>query len=87
MTPQEIHSLVERVLTEEFEIEASRIVPTARLREELGLDSLDGLDLVVALEKEFGCRITEGDVKSIRTVGDVNGMIELRLNEAGSAPA
>lgn len=87
MTPSEIRTVVERVLVQDFEIDVVKILPTASLRDELGLDSLDGLDFVVAIEREFSCRITEVDARSIRTVGDVCSMIEARLGSAGSTPA
>ena len=87
MTPEAILATVQRVLIEEFEIERTLVVPTARLRDDLGLDSLDALDLVVALEKQFSCDISETDAQSIRTVGDVCSRIATRLGEEGGTPA
>jgi acyl carrier protein len=58
-------------LVAEFELEREKIVPTARLREDLGLDSLDGVDLIVALEKALQVQIPETDARQMRTVADI----------------
>ena len=68
-----------RVLTMIFGLRAEQIVPTARLVEDLELDSLDWVDLVVRLEQETGLEITEDDLGSIRTVQDVVDLIQGKL--------
>jgi len=70
-TTDEIVTIVNRVMIEEFEAEREQLSAEANLREDLGLDSLDGVDLVVALEVAFGFRIPEQDARGIRTLGDV----------------
>ena len=65
MTEAEIRAKVDKVLTEGFEIEPANIRPEALLREDLGLDSLDAVDLIVALEKQFGLRIEESEARAI----------------------
>ena len=50
---------------------AQTLAAESRLREEIGLDSLDAVDLVIALELSFGFRIPEEEVKEIRTLGDI----------------
>ncbi|MCI0546849.1 MAG: acyl carrier protein [Candidatus Rokubacteria bacterium] len=62
---------VNRVMMEEFEAPPEKLRPEARLRDDLGMDSLDGVDLVVALEVAFGFRIPEQQARGIRTLGDV----------------
>ena len=62
---------VNRVMMEEFEATPDKLRPEARLRDDLGMDSLDGVDLVVALEVAFGFRIPEQQARGIRTLGDV----------------
>jgi acyl carrier protein len=68
---QEIRLAVDRIMIEEFEVEPDALRPEARLAEDLDLDSLDGVDLVVALEKTFSCRIPEEEARGIRTLGDI----------------
>lgn len=72
---------VRAVLVEEFEIEPSRIGDAANLFEDLGLDSLDAVDLIVSLEQAFGGRVPEEQAKTIRTVGDVNRLIATHLGK------
>lgn len=80
--PAEIAQKVRQILEETFEVEPSAIAPGARLKEELGLDSLDGVDLVVALEKAFRCRISEEDARGIRTFQDICDRVASRLPTA-----
>ena len=70
-TSDEILTMVNRVMIDEFEAERDQLNEQAHLRDDLGMDSLDGVDLVVALEMAFGFRIPEQDARGIRTLGDV----------------
>lgn len=63
-------AIVEKIngfLVEEFEVEADKITPEANLRETLELDSLDYIDLVVAIEGNFGFKVKPEDFASIVT--------------------
>ena len=73
---EKVRQLVRETLVSEFELEAEKIVPAARLRDDLGLDSLDGVDLIVALEKALSLQIPETDARQMRTVGDIYAFIE-----------
>ena len=66
---------VNQILVDEFELDKNDIKPTASLRDDLELDSLDGMDLIVALEKEFKVRVNEKELLTLKTVGDVHGFI------------
>jgi acyl carrier protein len=72
MTREEIVARTNQVFEEAFEIEPARLQPQARIFDDLGLDSLDIVDLVVALQKAFGVQI-RGDerVRAIRTLDDI----------------
>jgi acyl carrier protein len=78
LTTKEIIDVVNRVVIEEFEAEGE-LGPETNLREDLGMDSLDGVDLVVALEVAFGFRIAEEEARGIRTLGDVYERIQRRV--------
>ena len=67
---------VNKTLEEEFEIETDKLVSDARLREDLELDSLDAVDMIVALEQGLKIRIDEEEAKLIRTVGDIYNFVE-----------
>ncbi|KAF0144086.1 MAG: acyl carrier protein [Nitrospirae bacterium] len=72
MTEQEIIDTINRVFEESFEIEKEKLQPQAHIFTDLGLDSLDIVDLIVALQKSFGVNIrNEESVRNIRTLGDV----------------
>jgi acyl carrier protein len=82
MTREEIVSIINKVFEESFEIESERLVPDANIFLDLGLDSLDTVDLVVAIQKKFGVQVRDDErVRSIRTLGDVYQFIELIYNE------
>ncbi len=68
--------VVNDTLVKEFELERSTITPEARMREDLGLDSLDAVDLIVALEKALGVEIPEETARRMRTVGDIHSYIK-----------
>ena len=71
LTSDEIVATVNRVVLEEFEPEPELLVAESKLREDIGMDSLDAVDLVVSLELAFGFRIPEEEIKGIRTLGDI----------------
>jgi acyl carrier protein len=71
---------VMEVVAETLDIESDEIVETASYVEDLGADSLDLFELVVAFEEEFGVSITEDDVESIKTVKET---VDYILSQAG----
>ena len=82
ITPEEIKTKVDRIMVDEFEVEPAALEPGAHLKQDLDLDSLDGVDLIVALEKLFQCRIPEEDARDIRTLGDVYERVQQRMAAA-----
>lgn len=72
MQKEEIIKLVNEVFAEDFELDPARLTPEAHIFAELGLDSLDTVDLIVALQKKFGVTI-RGDerIREIRTLNDL----------------
>ena len=59
----------------EFELDRAKLVPEARLFEDLDLDSIDAVDLVVRLQQQTGLKVKAEDFKAIRTLGDVADVI------------
>ena len=77
-----IEKMVNKVFEESFEIEKERLVPEAKIFEDLGLDSLDIVDLVVALQKKFAIEIRNDErVRSIRTLGDIYDFVKIIKKE------
>jgi acyl carrier protein len=87
MTEQEIAEMVNEILEEYFEIERERLLPEANIFEDLELDSLDIVDLVVAMQKRFEVRIRDDErIKSIRTLEDIYRFVAT-LEKEGFSPA
>jgi acyl carrier protein len=66
---------VKRIMTDTFGVEEERITTSARLVEDLELDSLDWIELAVLLERQTGHEIGESEAKGIRTVEDLLSVI------------
>ena len=72
MDEQSIKETVNKALAEEFELEPEAMTPEANLYEDLGLDSLDAVDMVIVLENAFGVKIRdEQTLRTIRTLNDI----------------
>ena len=69
----------EEVVEVEFEIDPELINPEAKLKDDLGLDSLDFVDVVVEIEGIFGIKLTGGDFISIVTLDDFHNLIIKKL--------
>ena len=83
MAEQDVVRMVNEVFTESFEIDVKQIKPEANIFNDLGLDSLDIVDLVVALQKKFGVTIRDDSrVRTIRTLGDIYNFIQSAKKEA-----
>lgn len=86
MQQPEIVSKTNQVFEEAFEIEPERLVPEANIFEDLGLDSLDIVDLVVALQQKFGVKIRQDErVREIRTLEDIYTFIATLGTEEAAA--
>ena len=76
MENEDILQRVDQILCDEFELEPSMLRPGATLYEDLDLDSLDAVDMVVALEKGFGIKVSNNlDMQKIQTVDDLHRLI------------
>ena len=80
MASQEVVDGLNEILVDYFEIESDLIRPEAQLRDDLELDSLDGVDLIVAIEKRFGCRIKEEEARKMRILNDIYESIQKCLD-------
>jgi acyl carrier protein len=65
----DIEAKVKEIIKDKLNVEDSEIVPEANFTDDLRADSLDTVELVMALEDEFGIKIPEEDQDKIRTVG------------------
>ncbi len=67
---QDILNRVKKVTVEELGVKEEEVTETSSFQEDLGADSLDVVELVMALEDEFGIDIPDEEVGEIKTVGD-----------------
>ncbi len=82
MTEQEVIELIDSSLAEEFELDRVDMTPEANIYEELGLDSLDTVDMVIVLEGAFDFKIREEEaVRAIRTLGDIHSFVLEKVAE------
>ena len=72
ISEEQVRRRVTQIMADEFELEPELLQPDATLYEDLGLDSLDAVDMVVALEKAFGMKMTDEEaMRAVRTLGDL----------------
>ena len=74
-----IQEKINAFLVEELEIDEAKIADDARLKEDLGIDSLEVVDVIVLVDQEFGFKMSREDFKDIRTYGDFCQFIADRL--------
>ena len=69
MDINEIQEKVNAFLVDELEIDEEKLRPEALLKEHLGIDSLDFVDMVVIVENVFGFKIKQEEMKNVKTLG------------------
>ena len=72
----DVESRVREIISEQLGVAANEVTPEASFIEDLGADSLDIVELVMALEEEYGMEISDEDAEKIRTVKDVVDYIQ-----------
>ncbi len=74
----DIAERVKKITVEHLDVEAAKVVPEASFIDDLGADSLDIVELVMAFEEEFDIEIPDDAAETIQTVGDAISFIEER---------
>lgn len=73
-----IEQRVKKIIVDQLGVKEDQVTPEAKFIEDLGADSLDTVELVMALEEEFGQEIPDEDAEKLQSVGDVIKHIEER---------
>jgi acyl carrier protein len=79
MSKEEIIDKMIHFMVDEFEVDADDIQPDANLKDTLGLDSLDYVDLVVSIESNFGVKLVEADFVGIASFQSFYDLVENKM--------
>lgn len=80
MERTEIEEKVREFLIDDLEVEKDKIAPEALLKDDLGIDSLDFVDIVVIVEKNFGFKIKPEEMAGVKTLKDFCDYIDSKVN-------
>ena len=78
MAEKSVQDRVKEIIVEQLGVNPDQVTPEAKYIEDLGADSLDTVELVMAFEEEFGAEIPDEDAEKLQAVGDVIKYIEER---------
>lgn len=76
MSDNSLADRISKIIVEQLGVNEDQVKPEAKFIEDLGADSLDTVELVMALEEEFGTEIPDEDAEKLQSVGDVTKFIE-----------
>ena len=76
MADKPIDQRVKDIIVEQLGVKPDQVTPEAKFLEDLGADSLDTVELIMALEEEFGIEVPDEQAEKLTTVGDVIKYIE-----------
>ena len=79
MTRTEIEEKVKAFLIDDLEIEEENIFPEAKLKEDMGIDRLDYVDIVVIVEKNFGFKIKPEEMTTVKTLSQFHDYIQSKV--------
>jgi len=79
---QEVADALREIMAARLGLTAEQIVPEARLVEDLGLDSLDAVELAIAVERKFDIEVPEEELTKLKTVADMLALVESRTGQA-----
>lgn len=70
MASPELQARLVKIVVEQLDVDADKVVPSAKFIDDLGADSLDLVEMIMALEEEFGVEIPDDKAEGIVSVGD-----------------
>ena len=79
-----VQDKVRSIIAEQLGVKAEEVTPPAKFIDDLGADSLDTVELVMALEEEFGVEIPDEEAEKLITVGDAMKYIEEKAGQKAS---
>jgi acyl carrier protein len=79
---QDVASGLREIMAARLGLPAEQLVPEARLVEDLGLDSLDAVELAISVERKFDIEVPEEELTKLKTVADMVALVESRVQQA-----
>lgn len=79
----DVEKRVKEIICEQLNVTMEKAIATARFQEDLEADSLDVVELIMALEEDFGISIPDEDIEGVKKVQDAISYITLKLKENG----
>lgn len=76
----DIRATINKIVVEHLGVEESKVVEDASFVDDLGADSLDVIELTMAMEEEFGVEIPDDDMDKVQTVADAYRLIESKID-------
>lgn len=80
MSDKSIEERVKEIIVDQLGVSADQVTPEAKFVEDLGADSLDTVELVMALEEEFDVEVPDDEAEKLQAVKDVVSFIESKKN-------
>ena len=82
MATQDVANGLREIMAARLGLPPEQLVPEARLVEDLGLDSLDAVELAISVERKFDIEVPEEELTKLKTVADMVALVESRLSQA-----
>jgi acyl carrier protein len=79
---QDVADGLREIMAARLGLPAEQLVPEARLVEDLGLDSLDAVELAISVERKFDIEVPEEELTKLKTVADMVALVEGRVRQA-----
>ncbi|MDR2106315.1 MAG: acyl carrier protein [Coriobacteriales bacterium] len=73
---EETYEVIRQALAEQLNLDPSGITPESLISDDLGADSLDAVELIIALEERYGLAIESEDAEGLKTVGDIVELVD-----------
>ena len=82
MATQDVAEGLREIMSARLGLPPEQLVPEARLVEDLGLDSLDAVELAISVERKFDIEVPEEELTKLKTVADMVALVESRVQQA-----
>jgi acyl carrier protein len=82
LATQDIAEGLREIMAARLGLPAEQLVPEARLVEDLGLDSLDAVELAISVERKFDIEVPEEELTKLKTVADMVALVQNRVKQA-----